>query len=128
MNPLDFALLTDENISPEVVAGLRERGLDVETATGLGLAGATDAALLECAASLSRVVVTHDADFGLLAIRQGVPFVGVIFLRPGHIRGSLVLEVVDKIRRADIDAAPPFLMVAEHRRDRILIRLRGEPW
>lgn len=128
MNPLAFALLTDENISPDVVAALRERGLDVRTVIQLGLAGEADAAVLKCAASLNRVVVTHDADFGLLAVRQGVPFVGVVFLRPGHINSAFVLEIIDTLRSADIDAVPPFLVVAEHRRNRISIRLRREPW
>lgn len=128
MNPLEFALLTDENISPEVVAALRDRGLDVQTAVELGLTGGTDSALLRCAASLNRVVLTHDVDFGLLAVRQGIPFVGVIFLRPGHISSAFVLEIIDTLRRAEIDASPPFLIVAERRGNRILIRLRNEPW
>jgi hypothetical protein len=32
VTPLDFPLLTDENIAPDVVAGLRARGLDLRTA------------------------------------------------------------------------------------------------
>jgi predicted nuclease of predicted toxin-antitoxin system len=127
MNPLDFALLTDENISPEVVAGLRERGLDVQTVAEMGLAGGTDAQVLECATRQRRVVLTHDADFGLLAVRQGAPFVGVVFLRPGHISSSFVLRTIDTLRRSAVDVAPPFLIVAEQRQDRILVRLRREP-
>jgi len=128
MNPLAFALLTDENISPEVVAALRDRGLDIQTAVELGLAGGADSALLRCAGSLNRVVLTHDVDFGLLAVRQGIPFVGVIFLRPGHISSAFVLEIIDTLRGAEIDASPPFFVVAERRGNRILIRLRNAPW
>ena len=32
MKPLDFPLLSDENIAPDVVAGLRARGCDLRTA------------------------------------------------------------------------------------------------
>lgn len=107
MNPLAFALLADENIAPEVVA--------------------PDSALLARATSENRVIVTHGVDFGLLAVRQRLPFVGVIFLRPGHISSSFVLQTIDALRSADVDVEPPFLIVAEHRRNRILIRLRREP-
>jgi predicted nuclease of predicted toxin-antitoxin system len=126
MNPLDSALLADENISPEVVAALRERGFDVVTAIESGLVGLPDVALLGRAAAEKRVILTHDSDFGLLAIRLGVPFFGVVFLRPGHIVSSIVLEVIDTLRRADIDVEPPFLVVAERRRDRVLVRVRRE--
>jgi hypothetical protein len=37
MNPLDFALVADENIAPELVAALRERRIDVGTLHELGL-------------------------------------------------------------------------------------------
>jgi hypothetical protein len=40
MNPLDFALVADENIAPELVAALRERRIDVCTLHELGLSGA----------------------------------------------------------------------------------------
>lgn len=127
MNPLEFALLADENIAPDVVAALRERQMDVRTASELGLLGVADSALLARATTEGRVILTHDADFGLLAVRQGLPFVGVIFLRPGHINTSFVLETIDTLRRADVNVEPPFLVVAEHRRDRVCIRLRQEP-
>ena len=126
MKPLDSALLTDENISPDVVAALRRRGVDVTTATELGLGGASDAALLDRAASERRVILTHDADFGLLTIRLGIPYFGVVFLRPGHISSAVVLGVIDTLRRAEIDVEPPFLVVAERRQDRVLIRVRRE--
>ena len=42
MRPLERPLLTDENVDPEVVAALRDRGGDVITVVELGLGGATD--------------------------------------------------------------------------------------
>jgi predicted nuclease of predicted toxin-antitoxin system len=126
MNPLEFALLADENIAPDVVAALRQRQMDVRTASESGLLGATDSALLARATKEGRVILTHDADFGLLVAREGSSFIGVIFLRPGHVNTSFVLETIDTLRRADIDVEPPFLVVAEHRRDRVYIRVRRE--
>jgi predicted nuclease of predicted toxin-antitoxin system len=126
MNPLDSALLADENISPDVVAALRRRGIDVTTALERGLGGASDAALLQLAATEKRVILTHDVDFGLLTVRLGAPYYGVVFLRPGHIASTVVLEVIDTLRQAGIDVDPPFLIVAERRQDRVLIRVRRD--
>lgn len=127
MNPLDFAFVADENIAPELVAALRERRIDVCTLHELDLAGAADADILSRAHSANRVVLTHDADLGLLAVRRNVPFIGVIFLRPGHIKASFSLEALDTLRSAAVDVDPPFLIVVERKQNRILIRLRREP-
>ena len=127
MNPLDFALVADENIAPELVAALRERRIDVCTLRELGLSGAEDVEILSWAHPANRVVLTHDADFGLLAVRREVPFIGVIFLRPGHIKTSFSLEALDTLRSAAVDVDPPFLIVVERKQNRILIRLRHDP-
>lgn len=65
-----FPLLTDENIDPDVVAGLRRLGFDVLDVVESGRAGVGDVELLRWAVSQGRVIVTHDADFGTLAILQ----------------------------------------------------------
>jgi hypothetical protein len=36
VKPFEYSLLADENIGPEVVAGLRQRGCDVRTAAEEG--------------------------------------------------------------------------------------------
>ena len=76
-------LLTDENVDPDVVAGLRRLGFDVLDVVESGRAGAGDVELLREATSRGRVVLTHDADFGTLAILQKEPLVGLIFLGGG---------------------------------------------
>ena len=47
MKPLDFPLLSDENIIPDVVAGLRSRGCDLRTAWDEQLIGRPDVDVLE---------------------------------------------------------------------------------
>lgn len=69
----DFGLLADENVNSEVVTFLREQGFDVRTAAEIRLSGAADAVVLQAAASGNRVIVTHDGDFGRLAIAAGEP-------------------------------------------------------
>jgi predicted nuclease of predicted toxin-antitoxin system len=68
VKPLDFPPLSDENIGPEVVTGLRARGCDLRTAGEEGLMGRPDAEVLERATNQGRVVVTHDLAFGRSAV------------------------------------------------------------
>jgi predicted nuclease of predicted toxin-antitoxin system len=80
-----FPLLADENLHGEVVAWLRQQGFDVLTVHEANLAGADDQAVLQLAFSQQRVVVTQDSDFGALAVVGQEPFLGIVYLRPGHI-------------------------------------------
>jgi predicted nuclease of predicted toxin-antitoxin system len=93
VRPLDFPLLSDENIAPDVADGLRARGCDLRTAGEEQLIGRPDVDVLERATSQRRVVVTHDIAFGRSAIRTGTSFVGIIYLRPGHISATFVLPI-----------------------------------
>jgi predicted nuclease of predicted toxin-antitoxin system len=126
LKPLDYPFLADENIHPDVVAGLRSRGRNVLTAKELGLGGRPDAEILARALILGRVVLTHDSDFGMLAIARGAPYTGIVILRPGHIAAEFVLAVIQAVAEADLDVAPPFLIVAERRGNRIKVRRRGQ--
>lgn len=96
MKPLELPLLADENIHPEVVAGLRKRGNDVRTAGDEGLLGSDDVVILRRAHAARRVVMTHDSDFGKLAIQAGEPYTGILFLRPGHISPEFVLSALPR--------------------------------
>jgi predicted nuclease of predicted toxin-antitoxin system len=115
MNPLGYPLLADENIHRDVVAGLRTRGLDVLTVFDAEMVGHPDLDILNRAQSTGRVILTHDSDFGVLALRENRPFLGIAFLRPGHIHSEFVLDIVDAVRSTEMVATPPFLLVAERR-------------
>ena len=129
MTPLDFPLLTDENIAPAVVAGLRARGLDLRTAWDEQLIGRTDVDILERASAQGRVILTHDLAFGRSAMRVGTSFVGIIYLRPGHISAAFVLEIVDALRASTVDVQPPFIAVAERQQTTVRVRVRtAPPW
>jgi len=129
VRPLDFPLLTDENIAADVVAGLRARGCDVRSADEERLIGRRDSEILERATVLHRVVVTHDLAFGKADIRGGASFVGIVYLRPGHISAAFVLAVIDALRESPIDVQPPFMVVAERRQTTVRVRVRtAPPW
>ncbi len=123
-NPLAGPLLADENLHPRVVQGLRERGLDVVTVVDRGRGGADDHDVLQLAAAEGRVVLTHDSDFGQLAIQNGLPTAGIIYLRPGHISPEFVLETLDAVAALDLDGDGPFLIVAARRGADLRIRVR----
>lgn len=119
------SFLADENIHPNVTAYLRERGCDVATAAEISTPGAQDHQLLALAHDSGRIVLTHDSDFGRLAIADGQPFVGIIYLRPGHIRAEFTIRSLAHLFESDPDLRAPFLLVAVQRSSRIKIRIRS---
>ncbi len=119
-----FKLLTDENVHRNVVHWLRDRGFDVLDAVAAGLFGATDVELLHRAYAENRVVVTHDRDFGTLAVLAGETLVGIVYLRPGHMDPQFTIETVDAALRKGPEVSPPFILVVERRDDRLRMRIR----
>ncbi len=119
-----FPLLTDQNIHADVAKFLRDNGFDVVEVQQAGLVGADDAAILAWAVSQGRVVVSHDADFGMLAIQAGVDHLGIVFLRPGHISPAVTIESVHKLLALDVDVIPPFLVTVKRTGDSITVRVR----
>jgi predicted nuclease of predicted toxin-antitoxin system len=73
MRPLDLPLLVDENIHSEVVAYLKSLGKDVRTVHDEQLVGASDKDVLQRAFEQGRAVLTHDSDFGTLALLTNQP-------------------------------------------------------
>lgn len=121
----EFGLLADENVQREVVAHLRGRGCDVLEVRESGLSKSDDTDLLRFASSQNRVVLTHDSDFGSLAIVRGEPLVGLVFLRPGHIDPHFTIDTLDVLLDRNLDLVPPFIVVASRSGDRVTIRLRN---
>jgi predicted nuclease of predicted toxin-antitoxin system len=126
MNPLELPLFTDENIHPDVVQGLRTRGKDVRTVVDEGLRGSDDVVVLRRAHSTGRVVITHDADFGKLAIQAAEPYTGIVFLRPGHILPAFVLGALAALEASSIAVTPPFIVVVERKEDQVRVRVRSD--
>jgi predicted nuclease of predicted toxin-antitoxin system len=72
----------DENVDHAIARGLRQRGIDVTTASDANLMGASDPAQLSFAASEHRVVFTHDHDF-LRLHSSGATHHGIVYTRSG---------------------------------------------
>lgn len=123
MKALDFPLLADENVHPEVIDFLRKAGLDVKSVSEQGPYGLPDSQVLQQATDAGRVVLTHDSDFGGLAL-MGAQFIGIIYIRPGHIRTEFTTKTIEAVRDNAPEVTPPFILVAERTGDIVKIRVR----
>ena len=117
-------LLADENIHPRVLTELRAKGCAVDDVLSRGLSRQNDQYLLDLALREGRIVVTHDRDFGQLAIHRKQPIYGIVFLRPGHIDARYTLDSLEAIDRHDLDLTPSFILVAKRRGPQVQLRLR----
>jgi len=120
----EFSLLADENLHPHVVAFLRSQEFNVLYARE-GLIASSDTALIQLAHIQNRVVITHDKDFGTLAVARGEPIIGILFLRPGHIDPRFTQGTLEVLLRSNLDLIPPFIVVAKRKGNTISIRLRN---
>ncbi len=112
-------LLADENVSSKVVSFLREYGIDVLDTKEQKWFGKEDEELLSIANSEKRFILTHDSDFGTLAIHQGKKFFGVIFLRLKIVNPRNVMNVCAKLLSLDVEISPETIVVVEDTRVRI---------
>lgn len=72
----------DEQIDPAIALGLRRHGIDVTTTVEAKLQGQTDLIQLEFAIKQQRVIVTHDADFLIMA-SQSDQHSGIAYCKQG---------------------------------------------
>lgn len=123
MKILDLSLLLDENVPEFVLGRLQTEGRDVQSAREAELIGVADSDVIRAARESGRVIVTQDRDFGRLAFRRGETCRGIVFLRPGHLDPTIVLEM---LRAAGAMEAPPvpFVAVVHRRAQRLLVRVR----
>ena len=124
MNLFDFPLLADENIHPDVIQYLREQGHDVLSVYEAGLVGKSDTSVLRIAQESGRVVISHDSDFGGIALAKNEPFTGIIFLRPGHISSNFTIQTLRTLAERQIDVQSPFIIVAARKLKTVRIRVR----
>ena len=111
--------LTDENISPRIMTFLRKKGIDVVDVKEKGWHGNEDKYLMEIANKEKRFILTHDTDFGTLAINEGVPCYGIIYMRLRNLKVSNVINILEKLLMVDKDIPEGSVIVVEDTRLRI---------
>ena len=97
---------------------LEQQAFDVLDVRRSGLVGSTDLAILRQVGVEQRTVVTHDRDFGRLAIAAAEPFFGILYLRPGHLDPAFTVATLRSVLGADLTPEPPFILVAERQQER----------
>jgi predicted nuclease of predicted toxin-antitoxin system len=116
--------LLDQGLPRSSTALLRKVGWDVTHAADVGLATATDAAILERAASEGRIVVTLDADFHRLLAISGASQPSVVRIREEGLKAeSMAALLVDAVTRAAQPLATGAAVTVTARR----IRIRALP-
>jgi predicted nuclease of predicted toxin-antitoxin system len=119
----DMHILSDENISPKLVQFLRHQVLDIIDVKEQEWQGKTDRELLEIAYKEDRWVLTHDSDFGTLAIHEGMPFAGILFLRLGNSKAENVIQVCQKLLKQDLEYPRKGLVIVDENK----VRIRQSP-
>jgi predicted nuclease of predicted toxin-antitoxin system len=89
------------------------------------LRGSIDVDLLRLATPQGRVIVSHDTDFGKLAILQNEPLIGLMFLRPGHIDPQFTVATIQAVLSLDPEVSTPFILVAKRTGNRVIVRVRS---
>lgn len=95
--------IANENVARTIIEELRTRGHDVRSVKE-SMRGQSDEEILACALNENRIVLTHDKDFGELAVRIQLPqSCGVILLRTSGVTpqrdNERILEALES--RAD---------------------------
>ena len=116
------AIVADMNVAVPVVRFLRERGVDVISAREQGWGNLTDSQILAQAHGMGRFVLTHDSDFGMLAVHRRESFTGILYLRPGGRPPDEVIADLSALLDAQIDWTPP--LIAVYRAGRLRLRRR----
>ena len=90
-----MAFLADENIPRPIIERLRLDGFTVH-AIAEKSAGAADADVLAAANEDGLILITHDRDFGELAILRQMPVLGVVMLEVARLPLKTQVERVAK--------------------------------
>ncbi len=121
----DCSFLADENIHPFLVAYLKDSGYDIITVSQLNLAGSSDRRIIDEANKTNRIILTHDSDFGTLAVVGRHAFTGIIYIRPGHIRGVFAIDTMKSLFAQDLNFSTGMIIIAQRQNDSLKIRIRN---
>lgn len=122
----DFIFLTDENIHPELIKFLRDKSFRIKDVREEKLIGTSDLSLMNLSFKENRVIITQDRDFGKLVYTKNSDFIGIIYLRPGHIFPEFHIKTFEHLINSNIKLETPFILVSENSGSSIKVRLRNK--
>ena len=101
-----MSYLLDQGLARSTVDHLRQMGIESEHVGNLGMAAASDSAILEEGRKRGWVVVTLDADFHALLALSTASMPSVIRIRIEGMRGQQVASIIGRVQElAAIDVA-----------------------
>jgi predicted nuclease of predicted toxin-antitoxin system len=110
----------DENLHPDVVVLLQQRGHDAVSVSTQGLRGASDRVIADVCQRESRALVTLDLDFGDIRTYPPEQFSGLVVLRISNHSRPYVLRVVERmLSLLDREPLTGHLWIVEEHRVRI---------
>jgi predicted nuclease of predicted toxin-antitoxin system len=115
----EIKILADENISPKVVKRLRELGYDIIDVKEKQWFGKEDEDVLNIAFQEKRFVLTHDSDFGTLAVNEEKNCYGVLYIRLNNLKHDNAIRVCEAVFQMDIEVIPGTIIVIEESKVRI---------
>lgn len=101
-------LLADENFNNDIVRGVRRKNptVDIERVQDVGLSGMNDPTVLEWAAQVGRVLLTHDVTtmtrYAYDRVRDGKPMPGV-FEITRHIPVGVAIEEIILLAECSVE-------------------------
>ena len=106
-------LVADMNIGVAIIQFLRAQGIDVVSAFEENWHQYEDRDILRKAHEMNRFVLTHDSDFGTLAVSEEQRITGIIHLRPGpgNLPVKKVIADLQDLLNTEIDWTPPLIVV-----------------
>jgi predicted nuclease of predicted toxin-antitoxin system len=125
MKLLDFPLLTDENIDPDLVAYLRLVGFDVLDIKESGMQATADDSIIRLGNQTGRVVLTEDRDFCRIIFTQNPEFTGVVYFRPGSFFSAYHIATMEGLLKINPDLEPPFFITAERLNNKLRVKVRN---
>jgi len=113
-------LLLDQGLPRGAVAILQQLGVDTVHTGQIGMATATDEAIVSWARQDGRVIVTLDADFHTLLVLSGAISPSVIRIRVEGLRAERLAELVHQVMTVcAADLQQPTLITVDSRRIRV---------
>jgi predicted nuclease of predicted toxin-antitoxin system len=117
-------LLLDQGLPRGAVGELGRRGHDVQHVGEIGMAGATDAEIVERARAEGRTIVTLDADFHALVALSNAATPSVVRLRIEGLRSLELARIVnDVVALCEADLRAGAMVTVDERG----VRVRGLP-
>lgn len=121
---MELSFFADENIPGELIYWLREQGYKISGIAEENLFGTDDVGIVAKAYGEGKFIITQDADFGKIIYTLGVPFVAIIYLRPGHFDGLFHIPTLELILKNSAEIKNRTIIIGQRKDAKIKIRIR----